>query len=384
MDGRSTGRPMSAPEQAGSRPQRIPGRTRILRLVLVNLVTLTAFGLLGEVGFRLFRHKRYWIRCDRVVVGSGQTRAGKKWWPETTYLIESPEFRVRFRTNSAGYRARPEPPKTDRPYRVAFVGDSFTEGMQVEVDRTFCAGIERRLADLAPGRELICENFGVASTGLFEYWHRIAHDVLGPKPPDALVLCIYPGNDFTGEFPDDGFEPDGRPRRSYFGKPGWGKHVVMWLNLKSKLGHYLVLSTFAALAFKPPPVQGPLLWWTDPAVAAGAGEAPAVRRSKALLKAIESECRRKGTRFCILVVGPVPTYHAWNGGSPLGRICADWGVDAPVIDVAVAALSRPDWWDLLFPGDGHLNEAGHAFVAAAATPPLRAALAPADGKTRLR
>ena len=61
---------------------------------------------------------------------------------------------------------------------------------------------------------MVCENYGVAATDLFEYWHRITHDVLRPAPPDALVLCIFPGNDFTGELPDNGFDADGRPRAS--------------------------------------------------------------------------------------------------------------------------------------------------------------------------
>ena len=76
-------------------------------------------------------------------VGSGQTEAGKKWWPDTTYLVDSSEFRVEFRTNATGYRARPAPDPAPHPYRIAFVGDSFTEGMQVAYESTFCARLER-------------------------------------------------------------------------------------------------------------------------------------------------------------------------------------------------------------------------------------------------
>ena len=56
----------------------------------------------------------------------------------STYRIESREFNIRFRTNAQGYR-RAELTPTEHPYRIAFVGDSFTEGMQVEYDKTFCA-----------------------------------------------------------------------------------------------------------------------------------------------------------------------------------------------------------------------------------------------------
>jgi hypothetical protein len=73
-----------------------------------------------------------------------------------------------------------------------------------------------------------------------------------------------------------------------------------------------------------------------------------------------------------------------GGQEPLAvRAQLPLGIDAPVIDVAVAALARPDYPRLLFPRDGHLNASGHAFVAATALPPLRAALFPASNAALL-
>ena len=60
------------------------------------------------------------------------------------------EFRTEFRTNAAGYRARPEPMTADHPYRIAFVGDSFTEAMQVSYESSFCARLEGLLNRDAP------------------------------------------------------------------------------------------------------------------------------------------------------------------------------------------------------------------------------------------
>jgi hypothetical protein len=366
-------------ERRAPRAASLPLGTKIRRLTLVNVFLFAASIGIGEGLTRLLWNPKYWIRCDGWLVGSGQTKAGRKWWPNTTYRIESQEFHVAFHTNERGYRARPAPPKTAHPFRIALVGDSFTEAMQVDYDRTFCALIERGLSDMEPGREIICENFGVAATGLFDYYHRIIHDVLDAHPPDALILCLYPGNDFTPEFPDDAFLPDGRPRHDYFQDAGCTKHVMMWLNSKSKLAHYLFQSAFVAwLRLAPPPVQGPKLWWTDPAVAARAPEAPAIRRARALVRAIDEECRRRGTKLCILVVGPVEIYFpTQDGQSPIARMLADWKIGAPVIDVAIKGIARPDFRALLFPRDGHLNEAGHAFTAAEALPALRDALAPA-------
>jgi GDSL-like lipase/acylhydrolase family protein len=375
MHGRTSEQTSAVRARPSARFFRQKPRKTLRFVLLANLLIFCAMALVGEVGFRLFWNPKYWIQCENWVVGCGQTSAGKKWWPDATYRIESREFRVRFRTNHLGYRARPQAPRTARPLRIAFVGDSFTEGMQVEYERTFCALIERELADSLPGSEVVCENFGVAATGIFDYWHRITHDVLTPVAPDAVVLCLYPGNDFTDAFPDDGFEPDGRPRRSYYREPNPAWHVVTWWNLKSKVAHYVTRSMcVAALRFAPRTVQGPWLWWADPELAARSAGAPAIERSKVLLHTISYECRKHGTKLCLLVVGPVPNYRAKDGQSPLGRIIADWNIDVPVVDAAIAAAATPHFERLLFPRDGHLNESGHAFMAASALPALRSIL----------
>ena len=74
-----------------------------------------------------------------------------------------------------------------------------------------------------------------------------------------------------------------------------------------------------------------------------------IRRSRALLQAIATECRQRGTKLCILVVGPVaPYYSAKDGKSPLGQIIANWQIDVPVIDIAIVAQATPMPWLLLF------------------------------------
>lgn len=362
----------------GRRPAQTakPTRNRWRRLLVVNLVTFSLVGLLGELGFRLLWNPKYWVSCDRWLLGSGQSAAGKKWWPETTYYVTSKEFRVEFRTNAQGYRARPEPPKSANPFRIAFVGDSFTEGMQVDYDKTFCARLERGLAGSVPGREVVCENYGISATGILDYLHRVTHDVLQPEAPDALVLCIYPGNDFMIDFPDEAFASDGRPVREYFQPPSRLRQVLTWVNLKSRFGSFLQKSIrIAAIRASAAKVQGPKLWWVDPALASRARDTPAVRRSRALLTELNGECKRAGTKLCVLVVGPVSTYSSKDGSSPLTQILNSWDIDAPVIDFAVDVIARPDYPKLLFPRDGHLNEAGHELLAASVIDPLHNALA---------
>lgn len=352
---------------------------RIAIVLLLNLIIFSTAFLLAEVGFRCFASPRYWIHTNQWMVGSGQTRAGKKLWPNTRYLIDSSEFHAVFETNHAGYRARPGAPPAPNAYRVAFVGDSFTEGMQVDAESTFCMRIERILNDGSIQRRerpYACENYGVAATDLLEYWHRIIHDVLQPDPPQAIVLCIYPGNDFYSVLPDDAFDEKDRPLRDYFQNPAWTKHLVAWINLHSQFGTFLQRIVFSVGASKENYLsQGPRGWWTDPKIAAAAPAAPAIRRARALFTAIDGECRRYGTKLCILVVGPVANYQAKGGASPLECILADWQLEIPVIDVAIEARSRPDWASMVFASDGHLTDAGHDYFARAAAPRLRLVLA---------
>ena len=103
-------------------------------------------------------------------------------------------------------------------------------------------------------------------------------------------------------------------------------------------------------------------------------ETPDVRRSRAIIKAIDVECRKNGTRLRVLVVGPVAGYASVNGESPLARIMTGWDLDIPVIDIAIKARALSNRGALLYPVDGHLTEAGHAYLASEAAPAIEALL----------
>jgi hypothetical protein len=364
------------PEEVSRRPVRRTMAWKVCLILLANLLVFTMTGLLAEVGLRLFWHPSCWIHAEDWLFGSGDDRAGRKWWPSSTYRMESNEFRVRFRSDARGYRARPELPTTAAPYRIAFVGDSFTEAKQVDYEQSFVALFERGLATWSNDRSPMCENYGVSGTGFFDYWHRIIHDVLRPgTAPPALVLCIYPSNDFEDYCPDDGFQPDGSPKREYFGEPTWSKHVATWLILKSKLASYVDYSLkMRGIGLRPRHYNARPFWWNDPTVAEAVQDSPDIRRIRALMHAIEHECDRHGTRLVVLVVGPILNYAAKDGRSPLAQIFSAWGIKAPVIDVAAKANATPHPARLVFPHDAHLNPAGHRYLADVALEPLGRAL----------
>ena len=354
-------------------------------MTAIYITAFTICFLAAEIGFRLFWSPKYWIHTDRLLVGSGQTEAGKKWWPDTKYLVESNEFHTEFRTNAKGYRARPAPPPARDAYRIAFVGDSFTEGMQVAYESTFCARLEKLLEPADGSRALVCENVGVSATDLLDYWHRIHHDVLAHDPPKLIVLCIYPGNDFLGVLPDEAFDRLDKPLVGHYQKPGWVQHAIAWVNLHSKFGCYALRGMLSIGGRQNvPPSQAPRNWWADPATAARSADVSEVRRSRSILIAIDQECRANGTKLCVLVVGPVANYAAVNGQSPLGRIIHDWGLEIPVIDVAIKARAIPNRQSLTFPIDGHLTDFGHAHLASEAAPAIAALLEQDRGRAGAR
>lgn len=357
---------------------------KLAYLALANLTLLCLTAALAEVLLRWCWTPRYWVHAQTGLVGSGHDAAGKKWWPNSLYRLESPEFDVPFRTDAHGYRAHPGGVPAHAA-RIAFVGDSFTEAMQVATDDTFVSRLEWCLNKQGSAVPVRCENYGIAATGVFDYWHRLVHDVLPPdgEPPRAVVLCLYPGNDFTDACPADGFDADGQPRRNYYRPVGLGWHVLTWLNTKSKLVHWVVQSVREArLRSAAAPAISPegRPWWTDPRLAAEQADATQPRRIRALLRAIEAECARRGVKLIVLVIGPAPSYRLQQGQSPLAQILAGWGLRAPVIDVAATLAERPEREAYLFPRDGHLTPAGHAAVAEVAEALLADALdrAPAD------
>src|SRR5207253_4628700 len=99
--------------------------------------------------------------------------------------------------NSEGLRDR-EHSKTKPPntLRIAILGDSMTEALQVPVQYTFWHILEHDLAACKSlgGRQVEVMNFGVSGYGtaqeLLTYRHWGA-----AYSPDVTVLAFYPGND---------------------------------------------------------------------------------------------------------------------------------------------------------------------------------------------
>ena len=99
--------------------------------------------------------------------------------------------------NSAGFRG-PEwsvakPPNT---YRIAVVGDSFTEAPHVAYEQTFCAVAQRALGEcpVLRGQRVQVMDFGVDAYGTAQELITLRRHVW-KYSPDLVVLAFFSGND---------------------------------------------------------------------------------------------------------------------------------------------------------------------------------------------
>ena len=165
------------------------------------------------------------------------------------------------------------------------------------------------------------------------------------------------------------------PCEGYYGSPAWPQHLIAWVNLHSKFGCY---SQRALLSVRvqqlPSKSPAPKNWWADPVVAARSARGSGRAAIAVDHHGDREECRGRRTKLCILVVGPVANYAAVKGESPLAAYLPSWGLDIPVIDVAIKARALADRNTLTFPIDGHLTERGHEYLACEAAPALQALL----------
>ena len=82
--------------------------------------------------------------------------------------------------------------KPDGVYRIAVLGDSFTEARNVTLEATYWKKLESML--LAQGKQVEVLNFGIGGYGTAQELITLNKDVL-QFSPDLVILGFYPGND---------------------------------------------------------------------------------------------------------------------------------------------------------------------------------------------
>lgn len=104
------------------------------------------------------------------------------------------EYETRVRTDRLGLRGAPAP---DGPMRVAFIGDSFTLGVQVDEADTF-AEQTAALVAARSGQGVVALNAGVDGYGVVQSVDRL-EELLRSTRVTHAVLTVYLGNDLRDD-----------------------------------------------------------------------------------------------------------------------------------------------------------------------------------------
>jgi len=155
--------------------------------ILIGFLTV----LLMELALRALGFSRAVLHEPDSLVGwSGRPGA------QGVFLDEG---NAEVRISSAGLRDREHSiAKPANVWRVAVLGDSFTEAAQVAEDKRFTSVVERLLTgcEAGGGRRVEVLNFGVSGFGTAQEYLLLRDRVLR-YAPDVVVLAFLPGNDIT-------------------------------------------------------------------------------------------------------------------------------------------------------------------------------------------
>ena len=179
---------------------------RILIPAGLTAGSVVAAVLLFEIVLRVVGFSApIWYRPDSHV--GGVLRPGVEGWFKG-------EGRAYVRISSAGLRDREHSiEKPEGVYRVAVLGDSFSEAMQVDVKDAFWSVLGDKLTQCAyrPGKKIEVINFGVSGFGTAQEYLMLESVVMRYRP-DLVLLQFMNGNDVT----DNSIALNAERMRPYF------------------------------------------------------------------------------------------------------------------------------------------------------------------------
>ena len=145
--------------------------------------------MIGEAALRAvgFSYPNFWH--PDPVMGSALTPGMEGW--------QRDEGRGYVKVSSQGLRDREHAlAKPAGTYRIAILGDSYAEAIQVDVARTFWALLPEKLeaCGFAGGKKVETVNFGVSGYGTSHELLTLQNRVW-PYAPDMVLLAFFPGND---------------------------------------------------------------------------------------------------------------------------------------------------------------------------------------------
>ena len=324
--------------------------------------------------------------------GYGLRPGARGWWTR--------EGRGWVRINAAGFRHGELAPAAPPPgrLRIAVLGDSFSEALQVNEPITWAQQLQARLqasADcplrkgLGDGVEVL--NFGVGGYGTGQQLLTWRHQASAYRPRLVLLL-LYPGNDFTDNEPtaradrpvfrltaDGRLEEDQSFRRtlSYRWRTSLPGRLVDGLMNHSRVLQLLNETKNRLAALRR--MQGRPTDATSriPLTPAASDSAWAV--TKALLSQLDREVRASGARLVVVSASSPDQLWPKRQERPEDPFSQERRLGAllqaaaiPYLPLAPQLQSRADPYGQLLhgfpgqePGQGHWNATGHRLAAEA-------------------
>ena len=184
-------------------PKEKKSRQWLKKIGILLISAIFTLALL-EIGIRLFTKPVYPILRTDAQVGTIHQKnyKGNIWNDESQsspYII----------TNSLGYIGGDYPvQKLDNVWRLAMLGDSFTEGLQVDYFKGFTYLLEKSLnvSQICPARSTQVMNYGVGGSGTFLEYQTYKKNVALFKPDVVAVMFFI--NDYSDNLNKINFDPE--------------------------------------------------------------------------------------------------------------------------------------------------------------------------------
>ena len=161
-------------------------KTKISVLIVASLFALVTF----EIMLRLFSPKpENLAKLEQSTLFLHENKANA----EFDYGSKGGEFYSRIKFNSYGFRDEEfNLSKNEAVFRIAILGDSQEEALQVALDDTWQKVMGRKLAEEL-GKQVETYNFGVSGYGTDQQWLVLREKVWQFKP-DMVILAFSPND----------------------------------------------------------------------------------------------------------------------------------------------------------------------------------------------
>ena len=358
-----------------------PGRTSaglrsctvLVALVVLAVVAEAVFVVTGSLGTNSW--EVYDTRPSRV--------PGARFVWRGRFGLAS-EFEVDIRNNRYGYHDIDHPAgRSQGGGRVLVLGDSFVEGLQVEVDETVSRRLELALAGL--GRPLDVVALGASGTGPVQ--QTVILERTGWRlAPDLVVALVLVANDVRNSSP--ALERQVTEEHGFRLNKTGVYHVIRFYRLRWP-GYLLWRAERLLTAWgrHGRPKLDSLVYLTEPA---DVDWSEAWRALLVSLEGMAEEADARGARLAIVTVADSTTIDAYAGNEadslrlqralgppPVGswdllgpdrrveRFCEDRGIPVLALGPEFAGLSSEERGALYFRADGHWTPLGHQRAAQA-------------------